>query len=247
MAKSSGKLIPSFVKFVQGYPALLIFNKYLAIGDLHIGYEVVKREEGIHVPLQKKRYVEKLKELKTLTEAEELIILGDVKESVLMPFPEELTELIYVFEEASKIFKTITIVQGNHDAYIDRILKDYAKFASPYGLILKKGRSKVCLAHGHARPSDECLKCKVLIMAHMHFYIKYETSKFPVWLIGRKKEQTIILMPPFNDLLSGFYNEDIESKVPFTEYKLADLNAITLEGYNLGLLKNLKNVIAEAD
>ena len=41
------KLLPIYIKFVEGYPALLIFDRYLAIADLHIGYEISERENGI--------------------------------------------------------------------------------------------------------------------------------------------------------------------------------------------------------
>jgi len=238
------KLLPIYIKFVEGYPALLIFDRYLAIADLHIGYEISERENGIHIPIQKERYVKRIKELKDLTGAEELIIVGDVKDSIMMPNAEEISELISVFEEISKLFK-ITIIQGNHDAYIDKILKNFASFAGAEGIIIKNGRAKVALAHGHARPSDECLKSGTLILAHLHFYIKYENSKYPVWLVGRKNKKTVILMPPFNDLLSGYYVEDVEAKVPFTDFKLQELKVITLDGYDLGTLKNLRSIIEE--
>ncbi len=52
-------------------------------------------------------------------------------------------------------------------------------------------------------------------------------------------------MPPFNDLLSGYYLEDVNAKIPFTEYNLQDLKVITLDGYNLGTLKNLRSIIEE--
>jgi len=223
---------------------LLIFKKYLAIADLHIGYEISKRQQGIYVPIQKDRYINRIKELKNLTGARELIIVGDVKDSIMMPTAEEINELISVFQEVSKLFK-ITIIQGNHDAYIDRILYNFAGFAGSDGLVLKKGKTRIALAHGHARPSDECLKSEAIILAHLHFYVKFENSKYPVWLVGKKGKQTLILMPPFNDLLSGYYLEDVNAKIPFTEYNLQDLKVITLDGYNLGTLKNLRSIIEE--
>ncbi|MDP8022970.1 MAG: metallophosphoesterase [Nitrososphaeria archaeon] len=237
-------VLPNYLKFVEGYPAILIFNKYLAIADLHVGYEISERERGIYVPIQKERYIKRIQELKSITGAEELIIVGDVKDSILMPTAEEINELVSVFQEVSKLFK-ITIIQGNHDAYIDKILHNFAAYAGSEGIVLKNGRAKVGLAHGHARPSDSCLKSDALVLAHLHFYIKFENSKYPVWLVGKKGKQTLVLMPPFNDLLSGYYQEDVDAKVPFTDFKLQDLKVITLDGYNLGTLKDLRSIIEE--
>ncbi len=237
-------VFPNSIKFIEGYPALMIFRKYLVIADLHIGYEISERARGVYVPLQKDRYIKRIKELKNITGAEELIIAGDVKHSIMMPSTEEINELISVFQEISKLFR-ITIVQGNHDAYIDKILHNYAIFAGSEGIVLKKGKIKVAIAHGHAKPSDECLRSDILILAHLHFYIKFEISKYPVWLVGKRGKQTLILMPPFNDLLSGYYVEDTSVKVPFTDFMLQDLKVITLDGYDLGVLKNLRNIIEE--
>ncbi len=241
-----GFSLPEYVRLIEGYPALWLFDRYVVIGDLHIGYEVSAKDKGLHLPLQFNRYISRLKELKDITEAQELIILGDVKDSVLMPSFDELNELLRVFEEISKIFR-ITIVQGNHDAYLDKILQKYASFSAATGLVISEKEAKVGLAHGHARPSDECLEADVLVLAHMHFYIKYNNTKYPVWLIGRRGRQTLILMPPFNDLLSGFYVEDVNAVVPFTDYPLYQMDVVTLDGYYLGKLKELRGVFEEND
>ena len=54
-------------------------------------------------------------------------------------------------------------------------------------------------------------------------------------------------MPPFNDLLSGFYVEDVNAVVPFTDYPLYQMDVVTLDGYYLGKLKELRGVFEEND
>src|SRR5436309_15690219 len=70
------------VKPVTGQPALLLEksgDRVLVIADLHLGWEVTLARQGIHVPSQVPRLLEKLRRILWETAAHKLILLGDIK------------------------------------------------------------------------------------------------------------------------------------------------------------------------
>ena len=54
-------------------------------------------------------------------------------------------------------------------------------------------------------------------------------------------------MPPFNDLLPGFAIKNFNMQIPFFKVNVADLEAITLNGYDIGKVSKLGAVEAEFD
>jgi len=236
------EIIPSPVRIIEGLPALAI-GRRAVIGDLHIGYEISVSEKGMYLPSQVKRYIRLITELKERTRADELIILGDVKQSVGYPGIAEAKELIEFFREASLMFK-ITVVPGNHDGGLEGVVRDYARFALPDGILIEEDGLKLGLLHGHARPSKEVASADIVIMAHLHLFIKYEREKIPVWLVGNAENgKKLILAPPFNDLLPGHSLWSPGEKVPFFNIRYSDLAVITLEGFYLGRVREIKGLI----
>src|SRR6266852_6834623 len=73
------------VKPVADQPALLLEKdgeRVLVIADLHLGWEVTLARQGIHVPSQVPRLLEKLQRILWETAAHKLILLGDIKHAV---------------------------------------------------------------------------------------------------------------------------------------------------------------------
>ncbi|MCW3982051.1 MAG: metallophosphoesterase, partial [Candidatus Bathyarchaeota archaeon] len=70
---------------VQPYPALVVRGKHrrlLVIADLHIGWEVALAQEGVYIPSQTPRILNRLQKIVKMTKPTRLIILGDVKHTV---------------------------------------------------------------------------------------------------------------------------------------------------------------------
>src|SRR5260370_6006562 len=86
------------VKPVADQPALLIEKdgeRVLVVADLHLGGEVSLSHQGIHVPSQVPRLLEKLRKIINDTHPRQLILLGDVQHAVAKV---ELDEWKYVPE-----------------------------------------------------------------------------------------------------------------------------------------------------
>jgi hypothetical protein len=93
-----------------------------------------------------------------------LLILGDVKYTVVKTEPGEWHDIPDFFTELKRHISDIAIVRGNHDANLEPLLPENIKLLPATGTII----DDVGLFHGHKWPSPALLKCKTLIMGHLH-------------------------------------------------------------------------------
>jgi len=149
------------------YPAALIKTRKtttLVIADLHIGWEIALAQKGIHVPTQTPKLLQKLKHLIFTYKPEKLLILGDVKHTIATAQTGEWHDIPSFFEELKKQTKKISVIRGNHDGNLEPLLPENIKILPATGSIV----GEVGLFHGHRWPSPTLLKCKTLVMAHVH-------------------------------------------------------------------------------
>ncbi|MFH0928860.1 MAG: metallophosphoesterase [Candidatus Aenigmatarchaeota archaeon] len=236
-------------------PALLL-DRTLVITDLHIGLEHEIYKSGITVPSQLEKLKERLDKIITRTKAKHLVILGDVKHQVPSISVQEHREIPKFFEHFSKI--KISIVKGNHDGGIERIVPSKVNVYEPAGF--KMG--DFLLTHGQAWPDKNDLDAEHLVMGHVHPAVEFWTGNFrsiePCWLkcdIDTKKLQKKyktetnleqgIVMPSFNHLIGGmaFNSKDFKPIGPLLNnniLKWKKSEIYLLDGTFLGNLKNLK-------
>lgn len=234
-------------------PALLI-DKILAIADLHIGLEHEIQESGITIPSQIEKIKKRIDNLIKKTRAKHLVILGDVKHQVPDISWQEYREIPEFFEH----FKIkVSIIKGNHDGNLERLVKN-RNIYEPSGFKIKE----YGFIHGHAWPDISLLDCEYLIMAHVHPAIEFFSEGFravePCWLkcdidtnklkkrfkLNTKLKKGII-MPAFNHLIGGmaFNSKDFEPLGPLLKnniLKWKDAEVYLLDGTFLGNLDNLK-------
>ncbi|MGD0645119.1 MAG: metallophosphoesterase [Candidatus Bathyarchaeia archaeon] len=149
------------------YPAALIKTektKTLLIADPHIGWEIALQEKGIHVPSQTPKILKKLTSIITKFKPEQLVILGDVKYMVVSSELGEWHDVPYFFNKLQGYISDIAIVRGNHDANIEPLLPENVKLLPATGEVI----GDVGVFHGHKWPSPALLKCKTLVMGHLH-------------------------------------------------------------------------------
>lgn len=149
------------------YPAALIKarkTRTLVIADLHIGWEIALSQRGIHVPTQTPKLVQKLKNLAFTYKPEKLLILGDVKHTVATAKTGEWHDVPNFFDEIKQQIEEIHVIRGNHDGNLKPMLPENIEILSATGLIV----GNVGLFHGHCWPSPALLKCKTLMMGHVH-------------------------------------------------------------------------------
>jgi putative SbcD/Mre11-related phosphoesterase len=155
------------LKLLLPSPAALIKTektKTLVIADPHLGWEMALRDKGIHVPSQTPKILQKLLAVISKYKPDTLLILGDVKYTVVAAKPGEWHDIPEFFSELKNHVRNIDIVRGNHDANLEPLLPENIKLLPATGAMV----GGVGLFHGHKWPSPTLLKCKTLIMGHLH-------------------------------------------------------------------------------
>ena len=148
-------------------PAALIKTdktKTLVIADPHLGWEMALQEKGIHIPSQTPKLLKKLTALLSKYKPDAILIIGDVKYTVVKADLGEWHDIPYFFTELKNHISDIGIVRGNHDANLEPLLPENVKLLPATGTII----GDVGLFHGHKWPSPTLLQCKTLIMGHLH-------------------------------------------------------------------------------
>jgi len=154
------------------------------VADLHIGWEVALASQGIHVPSQTPKILEKLSHVVAECKPTRLILLGDVKHTVGKVEMAEWRDVPDFFEELVKQVPSVEVVPGNHDGDLEPLTPRSVKLLEPGGMVLW---GEVGLFHGHAWPSPGLLGCRRLVMAHVHpvvtfrDYFNYRMTR-PVWV-----------------------------------------------------------------
>jgi len=149
------------------HPAALIKTqkaRTLVIADLHIGWEVALQRKGIHIPTQMPKLLKKLTQLIHTNKPQKLIILGDVKHTVATAAAGEWHDVPDFFNALKKQIKEIHVIRGNHDGNLEPLLPENIKILPSTGTTT----SDIGLFHGHRWPSPTLLRCRTLMMAHVH-------------------------------------------------------------------------------
>ncbi len=224
---------------IWGSPALEIKvngKKWLVIADLHLGFELDLARQGVYIPDQTQKMVKKLLSFKGF---HGLLIAGDLKHSIGLSSGFRVRKFI---EAVSPTFEEIVLVPGNHDGGIVAVLGDCCRIHGPRGVPL----GEAWIFHGHAYPSEESSNYEFGVMGHVHPAIPVKgIGKIPVWIIAEttcdRLPQTIVVLPPFNDLLG--YGDLLEMKKRGPVFpkcidpEVADV--LTLDGHYLGTLAYL--------
>ncbi len=149
------------------HPAALIKaekTKTLLIADPHLGWEMSLQEKGIHVPSQTPKILNKLTAIITKYKPQQLVILGDVKYTVISSELGEWHDIPDFFTKLQNYVADIAIVRGNHDANLEPLLPENVELLPATGAVI----GDIGVFHGHKWPSPALLKCKTLVMGHLH-------------------------------------------------------------------------------
>lgn len=155
-------------KPINSEPALLLRRgkqRVVVIGDLHIGWEVALAQQGIHVPSQTAKMLERLKKIIADEKPSRIVMLGDIKHSVTGAELEEWRDVPEFFEGLLKLVPSIQIITGNHDGNLEPLTPSQVELMGSTGIALWE---RFGLLHGHAWPSPAILGCETLIMGHLH-------------------------------------------------------------------------------
>ncbi|MDR0373661.1 MAG: metallophosphoesterase [Nitrososphaerota archaeon] len=149
------------------HPAAIIKNtktRTLLIADPHIGWEMELQQKGIYVPSQTSKILTKLTTILMQYKPNALVILGDVKYTVVSIELGEWHDIPDFFKKLQTHVESISIVRGNHDANLEPMLPENIALLPATGAVF----GDVGVFHGHTWPSPELLGCKTLVMGHLH-------------------------------------------------------------------------------
>jgi uncharacterized protein len=149
------------------HPAALVKSektKTLLIADPHLGWEIQLQEKGIHIPSQTPKILNKLTAIISEYKPDDLVILGDVKYTVVSHEFGERQDIPDFFNKLEGYVSNISIVRGNHDANLEPLLPKRVQFLPATGAVI----GDVAVFHGHKWPSPALLGCKTLVMGHLH-------------------------------------------------------------------------------
>lgn len=139
-------------------------TKTIVIADPHLGWETALQPKGIHIPSQTPKILHKLVMLLSKYKPNTLLILGDLKYTVVTAKAGEWHDIPEFLNELKQHVSSISIVRGNHDANLEPLLPEKISLLPASGTII----GDIGFFHGHKWPSPALLKCKTLIMGHLH-------------------------------------------------------------------------------
>jgi putative SbcD/Mre11-related phosphoesterase len=206
--------VPLRIKPLYADPALLLEeqsngkqDKYIAIADLHIGFESALYLKGITInpELAFEEMLTQLVYLIKLNKVSGIILLGDLKNTIgFISKPE--WDLIPRFFKSLSEYADVYMVPGNHDSNIRYLTPNSVNMISSSGMVL----GDTLLIHGHTMPSSFGSSIKRVIMGHIHptlllpssilngqrvwIYLKIEKER----ILPGKGRIDVIVIPTFN-------------------------------------------------
>jgi putative SbcD/Mre11-related phosphoesterase len=268
------------VRIVYPYPMLILehendYKRYLVVSDLHIGFESSFNAKGIK--LDNSYMQEMLNDIISIfhrLECTDLVLLGDIKDSIGKVSRTEWLNIPYFFTELLKHINSsnIHIIKGNHDSSIDKLLPTDIRYASKTMLIL----DDTLLFHGHTMPRIRLDRLKRVVMGHVHPILLKRDSIIHgerVWIIMKVRVNTdecngyninnlshytsydnniidIIVMPSFNRYITAIKDRS-KRAVPLFRRLICNNNNIvkaailTLNGSIIGDENSLNYVISD--
>ena len=182
-----------------------------------------------------------------------MILLGDIKSGIKSITKTEWND-VPVFLEKIKKYVSITIIPGNHDANIEKLIPKGISLATSKGLILED----ILLTHGHTMPSENFSLVNKIIMGHVHpvfFQEKSIINGERVWVAMKCNKQKIfpsktgkleiIIIPTFNKYFytthKKFYKKSISPIL--VKREVLEAKILTLDGTIIGNESFLSNII----
>lgn len=222
-------------------------KKNIIITDIHIGFENIFTSNEIFIG-KNSSINETIAELSNVIELEKpdsLILLGDVKSSIKNISKSEWNEVPLFFKKIGEKCN-ITLIPGNHDANIQRLVPDNVSMISSTGMV----EENILLTHGHTMPSENFSHIDKIIMGHVHPVFFQEDSVLNgqrVWVTIKTEKQNIFpnksgdieitIIPSFNRYFYATHKKKYEKSIsPIIERikHISTAKIITLDGTIIG-------------
>lgn len=250
------------VEPVPGAPAataIIDGRQTLIIADYHAGIEAAMRRDGVELEDGAPRRRNRLVGLLADTDADHLVVVGDLVHSIGDLARAERRELAALFDALSV---PMTLVKGNHDgdieavrADLDVIEEDALTVTDSFGIRL----GDIGFVHGHSWPRADVVTAETLCMGHEHPVVRLTdevggTRFEQVWVRGalvsdpfRERgldvpiDGNLVVFPAFNQLTQGTWvNAPAqEFLTPFLPAGVDNPEAYLLDGTRLGPIRDI--------
>jgi metallophosphoesterase superfamily enzyme len=194
------------VRPLNPHAALLLEDaaekKYIAVTDLHIGFEAELSSKGITMK------VEELTQLSKSEHATGLILLGDIKHRVGAITKQEWDDIPTFLKRLCSMFQ-VYMIPGNHDGNIRHLVPTEVNVISSKGMVMED----TLFLHGHSMPSDVRGGVKRIVMGHLHPLFLKDGSVINgerVWIYLKARKDLLfahggsVVVPSFNPHLSAY-------------------------------------------
>lgn len=246
---------------VPGEPAALASigaERALVLADYHAGIEIELRHQGVELPSRVTDRRESVLSLLDRTDADRLIVLGDLTTEIGAPRSTERSELRTLLERVTERVPT-TIVKGNHDGAIETVVDAVESDYDPDHEIRVTPTDgyrvgSIGFVHGHTWPTPDVLGADVIGMGHEHPMVRLTDAvggsrTERVWLRGPlcpepfethygtsiDIEGDLVVFPAFNDLTGGTWtNTGQEFLAPYLPAGFGSAQTYLLNGTRLG-------------
>ena len=178
----------------------------LAIGDLHLGYDEMIKEQGINLPFDQLEETKKeleliIKRIKAIYTLKKIILLGDVKHHFRFQV-QEISDLRNFLKFLEKYLpkESIILIKGNHDTFT---LKDYT--LRDFHI-----ENDIAFTHGEQDFLELYDKpIKTIVISHIHpavlikDKVNIKREKYKCFLVGKYKKKQFIILPSFFSITEG--------------------------------------------
>ena len=245
-------------RIIESEPVIVLEEKikHLVITDLHIGFENTFSRNKIFLGSNSsvKQITANVSNLIHRENINSLILLGDIKSSIRQISKNEWNDIPYFFDKIKKV-SDITLIPGNHDANIDKLIPNEILMTNSKGLMI----DDVLLTHGHTMPSENFSNVNRIIMGHIHPVFFQDDSLVNgerVWISLKAKKELIFpsakgeieitVVPSFNPYFYATHKRHYKkSTSPIIEKIKNDSIAkiITLNGIIIGNESELEKLV----
>ncbi len=236
-------------RIIPSKPALILEGekKSLIVTDIHIGFENTLASNEIFIGKNStiNETIQELLEIIDKEKPDSVILLGDVKSSIKSISRNEWDEVPMFFKKISEKCD-VTLVPGNHDANIQKLVPDNISMISSTGMV----DENILLTHGHTMPSENFSHVDKIIMGHIHPVFFQEDSVINgqrVWISMKTEKENIfpnksgeleiIVIPSFNKYFYATHRKKYKKSISPIINKIKSISnarIVTLDGTIIG-------------
>jgi hypothetical protein len=193
-----GYRVADSVDLYPGGAAHIVDENVLVVADMHLGVEASLEGEGLSVPrVQTKKILEYMEDIIGLIRPRTVVVAGDLKHNFDRNLAQEWQE-VTKFVEWLAGRATLEIVKGNHDNFLNIILRELRVPQVRRELVT----GGVQIVHGHTQVERKGLT----IMGHIHPSLRLRDAvgasvKDHCYLWNQ--DERILVLPALSILASG--------------------------------------------